>query len=228
MGRMGTTIAHRNTCLWLTAIWLGVTTSLSAQVFAGGGVAVSWQPDISVYVGTQNPSVPENGIHGTSAAGTATLGVFPSRHVGVAVELAIPQRFTADQVADKYRTHNAHADMIVSGLLHLRAGPRFLDVVAGVSFVREQTDQQIAPRLFAVPGMPYAPYNTSPESIRRNTFGITGGLDVPVTLGSHAAIVPQFRLHWIARENDDTAASPRFLGLSPLVFQPGIGVRVTF
>ena len=113
-------------------------------------------------------------------------------------------------------------------MLHLRAIPRWIDGVIGVSYVREQTEQQIAHRLFAPAGVVYEPYPTTPERIARNAIGLTGGIDLPLALGRHASVAPQFRVHWIARENDDTAASPRFLGLSPIVLQPGIGVRMTF
>ena len=189
---------------------------------------MTWSAGDSPYVGTQNPSVPSEGIHGVSAGGVATIGVFPWTDVGVAAELSIPTSFTADQIADKYRTHNTHRDVVISGLLHVRAARQWLEGVVGVSFVQEQTEQQIAHRQFGLPGFPYEPYSTPAESIVRNTFGFVGGLDVPLRAGRHLSVVPQIRVHWIAREDDSTAASPRFLGLSPILWQPGISVRVTF
>jgi len=188
---------------------------------------VTWSAGDSPYVGTQNPSVPSEGIHGVSAGGVATIGVFPWTDVGVAAELSIPASFTADQIADKYRTHNTHRDVVISGFLHVRAARQWLEGVVGVSFVQEQTEQQIAHRQFGLPGFPYEPYSTPSESIVRNTFGLVGGLDVPLRAGRHLSVVPQIRVHWIAREDDSTAASPRFLGLSPILWQLGIGVRVT-
>ena len=58
--------------------------------------------------------------------------------------------------------------------------------------------------------------------------GIVGGFDVPLRAGRHLSVVPQLRVHWIAREDDSTAASPRFLGLSPFLWQPGVTLRVAF
>jgi hypothetical protein len=172
--------------------------------------------------------VPSEGIHGVTVAGIAATGVFPWTHIGVAAELSVPRQFTADQVADKYRTHNTHGDVVISGLLHVRAARRPIDGVVGLSFVREQTKQQIAHRLFGVPGFAYEPYSAPPESIVRSTFGVVGGLDVPLRVGRHLSVVPQLRVHWIAREDDSTAASPRLLGLSPILWQPGISLRAAF
>ena len=182
----------------------------------------------SPYVGTSNPSVPAQGIHGVAAGWFGTVGVFPSPHLGFAAEFSVPSRFTADQVADKYRTHNTHRDAIISGVIHVRPSKRWIDGVIGLSYVREQTDQQIAHRVFAGPGLVYQPYTAPPESISRNAVGIAGGFDFPLSFGRHVSITPQLRVHWIARENDSTAGSPRFFGLSSLVLRPACGIRATF
>ena len=218
----------RVACRWAVVLWVVVAPSASGQSFLSGGGAISWSSGTSPYVGTQNPSVPSEGIHGVSTGGVAAIGVFPWTHVGVAAELSVPRPFTADQVADKYRTHNTHRDVVVSGLVHVRAARRPLEGVVGISVVREQTKQQIAHRLFGVPGFPYAPYSAPPESIVRNTFGLVGGLDVALRPGCHLSVVPQIRVHWIAREDDAMAASPRLLGLSQVLWQPGISLRATF
>jgi hypothetical protein len=213
---------------WVVALWLVVAPRAWGQSFVGGGGAIFLPAGTSPYVGTQNPSVPSEGIRGVGTGVVAAIGVFPSTHVGVAAELSVPARFTADQVADKYRTHNTHRDVMISGLVHVRAARQRIDGVVGLTLVREQTEQQIAHRLFGVPGFPFEPYTAPPESIARNTFGLVGGLDVPLRAGRHLSVVPQLRVHWIARQDDSTAASPRFLGLSPILWQPGIGLRVTF
>ena len=212
----------------MVVLWLVVDPRAWGQSFLGGGGAISWSAGTSPYVGTQNPSVPDEGIRGVSVGGVAGVGVYPWTHVGVAAELSVPRPFTADQVADKYRTHNTHGDLVISGVLHVRAARQKIDGVVGLSFVREQTNQQIAHRLFGVPGFAYEPYSAPPESIVRNTFGLVGGLDAPLRAGRHLSVVPQLRVHWIAREDDSIAASPRFLGLSPILWQPGISLRATF
>jgi hypothetical protein len=228
MSRSGAPFNRRSVCYWAVVLCLSVAPRAWGQTFLGGGATVTWPAGDSPYVGTQNPSVPSEGIHGVSAGGVATIGVFPWTNVGIGAELSIPRGFTADQIADKYRTHNTHRDVVISGLLHVRAARERVEGVVGLSFVQEQTEQQIAHRLFGLPGFPYEPYSTSAESIVRNTFGFVGGLDVPLRAGRHLSLVPQVRVHWIAREDDSTAASPRFLGLSPFLWQPGISLRVTF
>src|SRR6476646_5276465 len=103
--------------IWTLLVLLALASPMSAQPFVGGGLLASWQPDNSPYVGTQNPSVPMQGIHGSAVGWFGTIGVFPSRHLGLAAEFSMPSRFTADQVANKYRTHSTHRDVIVSGVL---------------------------------------------------------------------------------------------------------------
>jgi hypothetical protein len=209
-------------------VWFVLVSSASAQPLVGGGFLWSWQPDNSPYVGTSNPSVPAQGIHGSAAGVFGTVGAMATPHLGLAVELSLPSRFTADQVAAKYRTHNTHRDVIVSGVLHVRPSERWVDGVIGVSYVREQTDQQSALRVLSSPGVVYEPFASLPESIERDTFGVVGGFDFPLPLGRHVSITPHVRVHWIARENDSTAASPRFLGLSAIVVRPACGLRVVF
>ena len=221
---------NRQRPVWIETllVWCALASGVSAQPFAGGAVLASWQPDNSPYVGTQNPSVPAQGIHGTAAGWFGTVGVFAAPHLGLAAEVSMPNQFTADQVADKYLTHNTHRDVIVSGVLHVRAGQRWVEGVIGLSYVREQTDQQIALRVFGSPGVVYQPFASLPESITRDTVGVIGGFDFPLSLGRHVSLTPQLRVHWIARENDSTAASPRFLGLSSIVLRPACGIRVIF
>jgi hypothetical protein len=219
---------RRNILIGTFLVWLALSPSASTQSFVGGALLASWQPDNSPFVGTQNPSVPAQGIHGTAAGWFATGGIFVSPHVGVAGELSLPNRFTADQVADKYRTHNSHRDVIISGVFHLRASQRWVDGVIGLSYVRERTDQQIALRVFSSPEVVYQPFTAPADSIARDTFGVTGGVDFAFSLGHHLSVTPQFRAHWIAREDDSTTASPRFLGLSSIVLRPACGIRATF
>jgi hypothetical protein len=227
---MNAILCNQQRRVWIATllVLMPFASPVSAQPFVGGALLASWQPDNSPYVGTQNPSVPAQGIHGAAAGWFGTVGVFPSRHIGLAAEFSMPSRFTADQVANKYRTHNTHRDVIVSGVLHVRASERWIDGVIGLSYVREQTDQQIALRVFSSPETVYQPFVVPAESIARDTFGVTSGLDFPLRLGRHVSVTPQMRVHWIARENDSTAASPRFLGLSSIVLRPACGIRVIF
>src|SRR5438552_16936384 len=127
---------QRNVGIGTLLVWFALVTNASSQSFVGGALLGSWQPDNSPYIGTQHPSVPAQGIHGRVAGWFGTARVFASPHFGLAAEFSMPNRFTADQVADKYRTHNTHRDVIVSGVLHLPASHRWVDGVIGLSYVR--------------------------------------------------------------------------------------------
>jgi hypothetical protein len=58
-------------------VWLAVVSRVAAQPFVGAALQVSWQPDKSPYVGTNNPSVPAQGIHGVAAGWFARTGARP-------------------------------------------------------------------------------------------------------------------------------------------------------
>ena len=62
---------------WVVVLCLTVAPNASGQSFLGGGATVTWPAGTSPYVGTQNPSVPSEGIHGVSIGGVATIGAFP-------------------------------------------------------------------------------------------------------------------------------------------------------
>ena len=100
--------------------------------------------------------------------------------------------------------------------------------MAGASYVHEDTDQQIALRAFSSTTQAYEPFTGPAVSITRSTFGVVGGFDVPISLGARVYLTPQLRGHWIARENDNTAESPHFLGLGSVVWRPACGVSVAF
>lgn len=198
-----------------------------AQSYAGGAFMWSVQSESQPLGTGDNPSVPRQGTGGNAPGFTGSAGRMGERW-GVGGEISIPARFSADQIAEKYRTHNEHRDVIASGLIHFRQRVRHSpEWVIGLSWVREDTEQQLSFRDQVSPGSGYGPF-FSPTSIARSTVGLTSGVDIPIRLGSHIDLYPQVRVHWIKRADDTTTPGPRFLGLHPIVFRPALGVRVNF
>ena len=72
----------------------------------------------------------------------------------------------------------------------------------------------------------FKPYGPESE-ITRWAIGVTLGADVDVAIARHVSIVPQMRLHWV-RRSTDTFDRTWFLGLSPWVLRPAIGLRAMF
>jgi hypothetical protein len=201
----------------------GHSVSALAQQFVGGAFVLSWQPEGTASGG--NPSIPANGIGGTGAGLGVIGGVFFTPRTAFEVELTIPSRFDGLQLADKFEEQNAHRDLIFSSLFRFRSirhGPEF---VGGFSYVYEDTLRQLAFRNFLTGG--YGRLEGSPESVTRDTWGLTGGLDFPIPLNSRIAIAPQLRVHWISRAGVSEGGSAT-MGLSPLVWRPALALIANF
>jgi hypothetical protein len=216
-------LALRSTLVALVAGMLGAPVPALAQPFVGGAFVMSWQPESGIATG-HSASTPDNGMGGTGAGLGLMAGTFFTPRTAFEVELTIPNRFNGLQIADELEEQNAHRDLIFSGLFRFRSiqhGPEF---VGGVSVVHEDTVQQTAFRNFLTGG--FFPFEGSPRSVTRDTWGLTGGLDFPIPLNSRIAISPQLRVHWISRANvSETNATQ---GLSPVVWRPALALVARF
>jgi hypothetical protein len=190
-------------------------------MFAAGSIMASMQGDIVPPGGGGNPSVPRNGIGGSAVGLRVATGRLLTRHAGIGIEISVPRQFHADQRAAKYRTRNAHHDLIVSGVVYAQPANGRWQAVGGLDWVRENTRQEIshADPLGGGYG-PFAPFKT----VIRDTLGITGGVDLSFRLSSAVAMSPGVRIHWIMRDSE----SLDFLGLSPVVFRPHFGIAIAF
>jgi len=97
--------------------------------------------------------------------------------------------------------------------------------MAGLSYVREDTNRREALRTGFPPSAAFGPYLPVP-SIVNNRLGATGGADVGIYAGQHFAVVAQGRVHWITREGSGITGDQLYL--SPVVFRFAVGPRVTF
>jgi hypothetical protein len=203
-----------------------------SRAYAGGAFMFSTQ-DASTPRADPDTATP--GVGGSAVGVVGSVGVFLTPRVSLAAEISVPERFDTVQELNYFfsaRYDNRHRDMILSGLVHFhyQLGRRLRpELVAGVSYVHEDTLQQTAYQLgpaFPRTGV-FGPYG--PEtSVVRDTLGATAGIDMGVPLGAHMSLVPQARWYWIAREDDTSGSLNSSLYLSPLVVRLAIGLRATF
>ena len=199
--------------------------------YVGGGLTLSTQH--SERPGS-SPSFPTSGVGGSAAGLVVEAGGFLAPRFGIAVEASIPARFESIQETVYFlvfRTDNRHRDLVLSGVFHAHVGSGArarVAIAAGPSVVREDTLQRTAYKIGPPLGITgdFGPYG--PEtSLTRWTIGVTGGAAVVVRLGAQVSVVPQIRVHWIDRAEAGEGDSG-FLGLSPWVWRPAIGLRTTF
>jgi hypothetical protein len=201
------------------------------RAYAGGALMISTQgsdqPGMS-------PSLPRSGVGGTAVGGTVEIGVLLGPAASVSVEVSLPARFDSVQETDyftTFRIDNEYRDLIVSALLHghtPRLGPVRLSVAGGPSLAQESSLQRRADGVGPIGTFTtvFTPYGSESE-ITRWAIGATVGADLELAVGRHVSIVPEMRVHWIPRTND-TSEQTWFLGLSPWVWRPAIGVRASF
>ena len=206
------------------------TVSQESKVYAGAAFEVSSQDggprDVT------DPDQPNARVGGSALGFAGTIGYRLTPLVSLAAEVSVPSRFKSLQQIDYFedsRSELHHRDAIVSALIHLHipsAGPLRPAFVAGISYVREDTLTRTAtaPGFGSGAGV-FGPYSNE-QSIERDTFGLTVGADVGISLGEHVDLVPQLRAHWISRA--DFGQANGILYLSPLVIRGGIGLRIRF
>ena len=223
----------RPTALALYLLFIAPATVLGQdrRPYVGGSLIVSTQT--SERPGS-SPSFPTSGVGGTALGLAVEAGGFLSRRVSIAFEASIPARIESIQETDYFlvfRTESRHRDLILSGLFHAHLGADKrvrISLVGGPSVVRESTLQRTAYQSRVPPDItaPFGPYGLE-TSFARWTVGLTGGADIDVPVAAHVSLVPQLRFHWIQRAEAGEGDSG-FLGLSPRVWRPALGVRASF
>ncbi len=220
-------------CFLTTLFWAGGATAQPAPpITIDVGALYTVQPQTES-PSAADPAYPRPGVGGRAIGFVAGAAVPIASRVGLGVELSDPGRFDAVQTTSGFsvaRIDNRHRDLIISGLLHIHPRPGTsrisLDGVAGLSVVREDTVQQTA---YAPPGS-HGPYDPiAPEQhITRTTYGVTGGVDLDISVGQHFSLVPQARVFLISREQSPSGTESATLGLSPLVFRAAVAIQASF
>jgi len=180
------------------------------------------------------PDQPNGRVGGAAVGVTTTIGRHLSSVTSVAGEVSLPTRFQSSQkinYLENIQYDNRHREPTVSALMLVQTPFAYAvrpEWVFGISWVHEATLQRAAYAPFA--STSFGPFGPAQE-IERDTWGLTGGVNLAVRLTSRLQLVEQFRLHWVDRADDLTDRSnydSATLYLSPLVFRAGVGLRVVF
>jgi len=198
---------------------------------AYAGVAVMVSTQHAVARPAESPDTFKPGIGGSAVGMVGSAGTYLSSRVSLGFELSIPERTETVQEMDYFqiiKADNRHRDLILSGVFNFHYGLGKAvrpTLVAGLSYVREDTTRQEAVRAVFPPTAVFGPYRPVPSIVNHRLGGI-GGADVGIFAGAHFALVAQGRVHLITRERSGIVGDQLYL--SPVVFRFAVGPRVTF
>jgi hypothetical protein len=179
-----------------------------------------------------DPDQPNAAVGGAALGVTATIGRHLSKLTSVAAEVSLPTRFQATQQINylqRIQYDNRHREPTVSALMLVHTPLSHVlrpEWVFGISYVQEATLQRSASAPFSGPFGPFGPAT----EIERDTWALTGGINLAEPLSGRLQFVEQIRLHWVDRAdiNNRSDYNSAVLYLSPLVFRAGVGLRVLF
>lgn len=198
---------------------------------AYAGVAVMLSAQHAIAQPAQSPDTFKPGIGGNAIGIVGSAGGYLSARVSLGVELSVPARTETVQEMDYFqviRADNRYRDLILSGVFNFHYGTGKTirpTLVAGLSYVREDTNRTEAVRTGFFPNAVFGPYRPVP-TIVNNRLGAIGGADVGIYPGAHLAVLAQGRVHFITREGSGIVGDQLYL--SPVVFRFAVGPRVTF
>ena len=178
-----------------------------------------------------SPGVPKPAVGGSAPGFIVGADVSLARGFGVGVEISDTTRFETVQTSGgvtPFQSIDRHHDLIVSGVFHVdRAviSRMTVNVLGGVSYVREDTLVRTAMGTFLGPFGPYGPEFPS----TRDTIGGVAGVDLDVRVSRHVGVGPTFRAHFIDRARlGEYREANSGLGLASVVVRLGGGIRVMF
>jgi hypothetical protein len=201
---------------------LGVAGIANAQSLIGGSLGVSWQPEGSPPGGAgASPSTPTNGIGGAGIAFGLLASAPVSPRIGFGIELNAPTRFDGVQTSYVFQKRLSVRDVILSGVIRVHPSLRHLDLITGVSWVREDALKSLAYRdtrtgLFGQ----FEPIDQSTQ----DRLGLVVGADFPYMLSARWSVMPQVRAHIVSRASKAEASEGYTSGLSSYVFRPALAV----
>jgi hypothetical protein len=198
---------------------------------AYANVAVMLSAQRAVAEPAQSPDTFKPGVGGNAVGIVGAAGAYLSHRVSLGFELSVPARTETIQEMNYFqviRADNRYRDLILSGIFNFHYGTGKTvrpTLVAGLSYVREDTGRSESLRTGFPPTAVFGPYRPVP-SIVNNRLGAIGGADVGIYAGPHFAVLAQGRVHLITREGSGIVGDQLYL--SPVVFRFAVGPRVTF
>ena len=218
----------------LTAMLVGPAGAAAqdSNGYVGGGVFFGpWQPDDV----TGSPSL----SYGNTAGDASTVigaaveaGVALGRNFGLGVEVGFPARrdiFQEHFYFNPFKRESRYRDTTLFGVARVRVGGPAVsaELVAGGGLVHQSSLERTALGRFGTTGYTFGPFGDELD-VTRWTWGATGGLDLPVRVGSRLSLVPQLRVLVIDR-GDITGALPfPTFGLPKVTYRGGLALRATF
>jgi len=220
--------------LAIAIVFVAASSAASAQErsYIGGGLSVSaWSGRES------SQSSPSLRFASSTSGRVPGLALEAGVRVGplfvVGAELGIPARHQWTQVSGylfgpfereiRYRDTTIAALAGVGG--QLTESVR-VTAVGGIELVQENwLERRADGRLGPVGDIVYGSFGAT-ATLKNWTTGAVFGADLAITASRHFAIVPQVRVHLIAR--DDVATAVGSLNVAPSVFRAGVVVRAAF
>jgi len=200
----------------VSRLYAGVAFELSAQ---NGGARL---PD--------DPDQPNARVGGAAFGTSMAVGYQFSQRYGIAVEGSLPTRFQSIQEInyfENFRYDNRHRESALSALMVIHTGAHVVrpELLLGLSWVNEDTLVRTATAPFG--STSFGPFSPATD-IQRDTWALTGGINLTAQLARHFQLVQQVRLQWVSRadfsdRNDSSSAN---LYLSPIVFRTAVGFRL--
>jgi len=199
-----------------------------SRLYAGVGFELSAQNGGDRF--PTDPDQPNARVGGAAFGMGIDVGYRFSKRHGIAVEGSLPTRFQSIQeihYLENIRYDNRHRESALSALMVMHTGAHVVrpEWLLGLSWVNEDTLVRTATAPFG--STLFGPFSSASD-IQRDTWALTGGINLTAQLARHLQLVQQVRLQWVSRadfsaRNDFSSAN---LYLSPIVFRTAVGFRL--
>ena len=220
--------------VWCLMLLAAIPSSVTGQPrgFIGAGFGSSSFGAESVDGGSPSTTY-TNAIEPGRVTGLAAEAGVLHRRLGFGVEVWLPlerrtltQQYNYDFLIVPYRRTSNYREWTLFGVLRGRLNDSHrisATWAAGGGLVNQSAAERYSERL---PGSyEFGPFGAL-QHTTDHTFGLTGGLDLPIETVRRISIVPQFRVVLVSR--DYLKNSMTNLGLDRLMTRIGVSIRATF
>jgi hypothetical protein len=174
-----------------------------------------------------------SGTGGTVPGLSVEAGVALGKVLSVGGELTVPSRHESTQVSGylfgPFQRKSRYRDLTIGAIARLQgpsSGVVRAALIGGFELVGQSSLQRQAEGRLGPDGTIIYESFGQEQNVQGWTTGAVVGGDVIVAASPHLAVVPQVRLHVIAR--DDVTQPLGTLGLTTRVWRVGVGMRATF